>query len=71
LITDPNECAGLCPEEYALVGVGAPIGALVDKTITKTVTVYDQPKAASAAGGVALTPWLNRARRGVRLTVRF
>jgi len=28
LMSDPNECAGLCPEEYALVGVGALVGGL-------------------------------------------
>jgi hypothetical protein len=71
LITDPNECAGLCPEEYAVVGIGALIGALVDKAIAKTVTVYEKPAADSAGWNVALTPLLNRARWGVRLTVQF
>jgi hypothetical protein len=71
LITDPNECAGLCPEEYALVGIGALIGALVDKAITKKVTVYEHRAADSAAGNVALTPLLTAARWGVRVTARF
>ncbi len=71
LITDPNECAGLCPEEYAVVGLGALVGALVDKAITKTVTVYENPAAGGAAGSVALTAVLTRTRRGVQVAVRF
>jgi hypothetical protein len=71
VITDPNECAGLCPEEYALVGIGALIGALVDKAITKKVTVYEKPAADNAAGNVAMTPLLTAARWGVRVTVNF
>lgn len=70
LITDPNECAGLCPEEYAFVGIGALVGALVDKAITRTVTVYENP-AKGADGNVVLTPVLTGARRGVHVTVRF
>jgi hypothetical protein len=50
----------LCPEEYALVGIGALIGALVDKAITREVTVYENPAADSAEGNVALTPLLRR-----------
>jgi hypothetical protein len=72
LISDPNECAGLCPEEYALAGIGALVGALVDKAITKKVTVYENPAAGGASGRtVALTPVLTGARRGVQVTVRF
>jgi len=71
LISDPNECAGLCPEEYALVGIGALVGALVDKAITKKVTVYENPAAGGAGGNVALTPVLTGARRGVQVIVRF
>lgn len=66
LIRDPNECAGFCPEEYALVGIGALVGALVDKAITRKVTVYEYP-----AKGVALTPVLTGSGQGVRVTVRF
>lgn len=69
LIADPNECAGLCPEEYALVGLGALVGALVDKAITRKVTVFENP--AKAGENVAVTPVLTPARRGVHVTVRF
>jgi hypothetical protein len=71
LIDDPNECAGLCPEEYALVGIGALVGALVDKAITKKVTVYEKGAKGGAGGSVALTAVLTGARRGVQFTVRF
>jgi hypothetical protein len=60
----------VCPEEYAVVGIGALIGALVDKAITKKVTVYEKP-ANTAAANVALTPLLTAARWGARLTVTF
>jgi hypothetical protein len=71
LIDDPNECAGLCPEEYALVGIGALVGALVDKAITKKVTVYEKGAKGGAGGTVALTAALTKTRRGVQFTVRF
>jgi hypothetical protein len=71
LISDPNECAGLCPEEYALVGIGALVGALVDKAITKKITVYEHPAARGAADSPTLTPVLRGPRRGVQVTVRF
>ena len=70
LIADPNECAGLCTEEYALVGLGALVGALVDKAVTRKVTVFENP-AKGAGKNVAVTPVLTSARRGVHVTVRF
>lgn len=70
LLSDPNECAGLCPEEYALVGIGALVGALVDKAITRKVTVYENA-AKGAGGNAALTAALTGARRGVQVTLRF
>jgi hypothetical protein len=71
LISDPNECAGLCPEEYGLVGLGALVGALVDKAITKKVTVYEKPAKGRAGGHLALTPVLTGARQGLQVSVRF
>lgn len=71
LINDPNECAGMCPEEYALVGIGALVGALVDKAITRKVTVYEQGAKGGAGGTVSLTAALTKTRRGVQFTVRF
>jgi hypothetical protein len=71
LLSDPNECAGLCPEEFALIGIGALVGALVDTAITRTVTVYENPTTGGAGGNVALTPVLAGAYRGLHVTVRF
>ncbi len=70
LIADPNECAGLCPGEYALVGLGALVGALVDKAITRKVTVFENP-VKGAGENVAVAPVLTAARRGVQVIVRF
>jgi hypothetical protein len=70
LISDPNECAGLCPEEYALIGVGALVGALLDKAVTRKVTVYENP-AQSGCRSVALSAVLTGARRGMQLIVSF
>jgi hypothetical protein len=71
LVSDPNECAGLCAEEYALIGIGTLVGALVDKAITRKVTVYERPADGGADGSLAWTPLLTGARRGVQVTVRF
>lgn len=70
LISDPNECAGLCPEEYAFVGIGALVGALVDKAVPRKVTVYER-SAASAGRHAALTPILGAGRRGLQITLMF
>ena len=48
LIADPNECAGLCAEDYVAIGVGAVVGALVDRAIKRRVTVYVSPGARTA-----------------------
>ena len=71
LMTDPNECAGLCPEEYALVAIGALVGALVDRAITKKVTVYESRAKGDAGGSVALRAVLTGARRSLHVAVRF
>ena len=70
LIADPNECTGLCPEEYALIAAGATIGGLVDRAIRKKITVYS---AESGGGGfsVAIAPIATRYRKGVQVGLRF
>jgi hypothetical protein len=40
LIADPNECAGLCPEDYVAIGVGAAVGGVIDRAIHRRATVY-------------------------------
>src|SRR5919109_2057669 len=49
LVVDPNECNGMCPEEYKLIAIGAIVGGLIDRAITRRVTLY----AAGAASGRA------------------
>jgi hypothetical protein len=69
LIADPNECAGLCAEDYAAIGVGAVVGALVDRAIKRRVTVYEAP-IGGRARSVAIVP-LTGARTGLQVAVRF
>jgi hypothetical protein len=71
LVTDPNECTGPCPEEYALIGVGALAGGLVDWAIRKTITVYERPAARGGGGHVVVMPLLTGTRRGAQLTVSY
>jgi hypothetical protein len=40
LIADPNECTGLCPEDYVSIGVGVLVGWLIDRSISSKVTVF-------------------------------
>ena len=69
LIADPNECAGLCAEDYVAIGVGAVVGALVDRAIRRRVTVYEFP-VGGRPGTVAIVP-LAGARAGLQVAVRF
>lgn len=69
LIADPNECAGLCAEDYVAIGVGAVVGALVDRAIKRRVTVYESPMGGRARS-VAIVP-LAGARTGLQVAVRF
>jgi hypothetical protein len=65
LITDPNECAGMCPEEYGFIAAGAAIGWLVDRAITRK-----RPRTGERAS-VSLVPYAARSRKGVQVAVRF
>jgi hypothetical protein len=65
LITDPNECTGMCPEEYGLIAAGAAIGWLVDRAIARK-----GPRTGERAS-VSLVPYTARSRKGVRVAVRF
>jgi len=70
-VTDPNECAGLCPEEYALIGIGALVGGLVDWAIKEKITVYERPGTGSMAPSLFLAPVLTPGHRAVQVTLRF
>jgi hypothetical protein len=71
LVTDPNECAGLCPEEYALIGIGALVGGLVDWAIKKKVTVYERPAEGGVSWNLLLAPMFTPHRGAVQVTLRF
>ena len=68
LLADPNECTGLCAEDYVAIGVGALVGGLIDRAIKKKLTVYD---AGSRRTKVTLAPFLMHDRRGVRVALTF
>ena len=71
LVMDPNECNGVCPEEYALIGIGAVVGGLIDRAIKKTVTVYSAGASSSLANSVIVGPLVTRGRKGVQVSVKF
>jgi len=71
LVVDPNECRGMCPEEYALIAVGAVIGGLIDRAITKKVTVYAAGTPSHHERSVRIGPLVGHARKGVQVAVIF
>jgi len=71
LIVDPNECTGLCPEDYAAIAVGAVLGGLIDRAITRKVTVYEAGASSRSARHLLIGPLVGRKRSGVQLTLRF
>jgi hypothetical protein len=71
LIADPNECTGMCPEEYAFIAIGAAVGGLIDRAITKKVAVYTADGSRARGKRVTVGPVLTRTRKGVQLAVTF
>lgn len=71
LIADPNECSRMCPEEYALIAVGAVLGGVIDRAITRRVTVYAAEVPSGRAMSVRIGPLVVRDRKGVRVSVKF
>ena len=69
LIADPNECTGLCAEDYVAIGVGALVGGLIDRAIKKKVTVYEASSRKSTK--VDISPLLVGDRRGLQVAVTF
>jgi len=68
LLADPNECTGLCAEDYVAIGVGALVGGLIDRAIKTKLTVY---VAGSRRTKVTLAPFLMHDRGGVRVALTF
>jgi len=71
LAADPNECTGMCPEEYALIAVGAIVGGLIDRAMTKKVTVFDAGVSSGSKGHVSVRPFVQPARKGLLVAVNF
>ena len=63
LVADPNECCGMCPGEYALIAVGAVAGGLIDRTITRKLTVYERGSFNTRTTTVTIHPLLTRGLR--------
>ena len=61
LMADPNECTGLCPEEYGFIAAGALIGGLIDWAIYKK----------DGRPAVTLTPVVTRRRTGLQIALKF
>lgn len=71
LIVDPNECTGLCPEDYAAIAVGAVLGGLIDRAVTRKVTVYEAGASSRSSRRLLIGPLVGRKRSGVQLALRF
>jgi hypothetical protein len=69
LLADPNECGGMCPEEYALIAVGAVAGGVIDHVIKRKVTVYTS--SSGRPNSVTIGPFVMRDRRGLQVAVTF
>ena len=71
LVVDPNECTGMCPEEYAAIAICAGIGWVIDRAVHRKVTVYVAGASSGGAGRAVVGPLVTRDRRGVQVAVRF
>jgi hypothetical protein len=69
LAKDPNECTGMCPEDYAAIAVGAVVGGLIDHAIHKRVTVYLAGTARNRT--VTIAPLLTPSRTCVQVALKF
>jgi len=71
LAADPNECNGMCPEEYAFIAIGAVVGGVIDHAINRKVTVYAAGASSGRAKSVMIRPLVMRDRKGVQVAVKF
>lgn len=71
LAVDPNECHGMCPEEYALVAAGAVIGGLIDHHIKRKVTVYERRPVGTRTTSLTIHPLFTRGRIGGHVVLNF
>ena len=71
LVADPNECSGMCPEDYAAISVGAVVGGVIDHFLTKRVTVYKAGTSSHPSKSVTIGPIVRRDRNGLRVVMKF
>ena len=71
LVADPNECSGMCPEDYAAISVGAVVGGVIDHFLTKRVTVYTAGTSSRPSKSVTIGPFVRRDRNGVQVVMKF
>ena len=71
LAVDPNECRGMCAEEYALIAAGAAIGGLIDHLIKRKVTVYERRPPSTRTTSLTFHPHFTRGRIGGHLALTF
>lgn len=71
LVADPNECTGMCPEEYALIAIGGLVGGVIDSAVTKKLTVFDAGPPSGGKRRVSVRLFMQRARSGLQVAVRF
>ena len=71
LAADPNECHGMCSEEYGFIAVGALIGGLIDHAIKRKVTVYEAGASRGRVKAVMISPLVMQGHTGALLSVAF
>ena len=71
LVADPNECSGMCPEDYAVISIGAVVGGVIDHLRTKRVTVYTAVTTSGRPKSVTIGPFVRRDRTGVQVAMKF
>jgi len=70
LVADPNECRGMCPEEYAFIAIGAIVGGLIDRAVTDRLTVYST-QSSSRWSHITVGAIVTRTRQEIHATVAF
>jgi hypothetical protein len=70
LVVDPNECTGLCQEDYAFIAIGAAIGAIVDRSVKRMVTVYSAGISRDQLG-VEVVPYVSGRAQTLQIRLHF
>ncbi len=71
LAADPNECTGMCPEDYVSIGVGVLVGWLIDRSSSRKITVYEAHPSGSRSPKIVIGPLVRRNRLGAQVAFAF